>query len=1019
MKRTVFCGCLMLVATSSACTAHTPKVTARKPNATVSPAKRTALPSLHPARYVLVETVGASYDETGAASPVRTHDPAIVEGKRFVLDGGMILESAPAPESLLGFRSLPPRLGGGYVFWSDEHTYHAPTFLGKLTPFVKMGARGGVRPWFESFVLRTEIGPLEVTPSTFAVRRSELARFSEMLSLDGQLGIRTDPVGRMEASVDGGKTFRSFDPQEIAKYLGPTAGPGNTLLFVRDFSNDWSGMRSDRQAVEMRVLGPSGTLIPFDPKAKLPQRLEPPSWATVQEEPAYSRRFAPPELGLAAATGALIPGEQIAVLRESTLRVLSARTGALIQDLPLALGSQEFGHCQPVTLGESVFLACTHSTGAHVYALRGTPTTAQLEATFPETGEFVAGLGERFLYVGRCGSTPPTVRDFLGYGLSYETAPPTDPDPNAAPSEPPPPPDEPPEKPAHEAAVCVRLADGTWLERRIEGLGDRQKTKFLPDDNGRVTVVVFDKPDPEKPAPTLPEGVRLLRVDARATKFDATSFFQASEPSEPRMRTVARDVWLDEKDGSVHGWEIPKSEESEEPDEHAEAREGEATGMIGLVARGTIVGVQIKSDGTVTRHSVPDGVINVVVGGPHALATARTDDGPTYFESTDGGRSYAPVVAPFPGNFLESSGGDIEGCSVIGCSLGGGLVRLGWGSDKLASTPKEAQEDKSDDFEALTSKLFDPQTLIPPSPHKQLHCRLEGKDSSAPVDADKPFAVTLAMSDDTNVGAAVDRKWTALATTPFDLKPAHRVLFEDVDVDALKGGAIPVLRSTATNPLGFFLRTREFRFDLTPGAKRKPVSMPPDARGDVAAEIDGETFVLFDKRLGDVQLVRGGAVRSLFRINEVADVNRAHLTLARRAGAGADTLSIAILQEGSGDILLSDLDLAKGMLGPLRLVGNLRQLDVGSACVHGPRDYRLVRDEHLIVHVEPDEEGRGGLFGSSLLTVGSGNACLEASEMRLVNESTLVVRYSGPGPGGHPALLHDHGKALRATCAYE
>ncbi|HRI70925.1 MAG TPA: hypothetical protein PK156_42115, partial [Polyangium sp.] len=590
-----------------------------------------------------------------------------------------------------------------------------------------------------------------------------------------------------------------------------------------------------------------------------------------------------------------------------------------------------------------------------------------------------------------------------------------DQDPNAAAPPEPPPPDEPPEKPAHEAAVCVRLNDGTWVERRIEGLADRQKAHFLPGDEGRVTVVVFDKPDPEKPAPKVPDGVRLVRVDA-STKFDATSFFRPNEPSEPRVRTIARDVWLDEKDGSVHGWEVP-SDKPNEDDELRKSDEGEESPPTSE-AKG-IVGVQIKLDGTITRHSLPQGVDKVVVGGRYALAKAKGDNGPIYYESTDGGQTFAAASGPYPGDFMESSSGDLEGCSVIGCSLGGGIVRLGWGGDKPAAAPKASSEDKPDSADDLISKLFDPETLVPPAHSEHLHCRLEGNDAGVAVDVDKPFAATVVMTEDTNIGAAVDRQWTALATTPFEVKPPHQVVFEEVDVDTLRGGAVAVLRSTATNPLGLFFRAREARFDLSPGPKRKPITLGSDVRGDVAAEIDKETFVLFDKRLGEVQLVRGAVVRSLLRVSETPDVNRGRLTLARRIGAGNDGLAIAILQGGSGDILLSDLDLAKATLGPLRLVGNLRKLDVGSACVHGTRDYRLITDEHQSAYVEPDGEGRRGLFGASLLTVGSGNGCLEASEIRLVNEATLVVRYSSASSKGFPALLHDHGKALRATCAYE
>jgi len=526
-RRSIFLGCMVMAGAMGAC-ATTPKPILAKRPAPVAPAKPQSIESVHPARFVLLEGVGVSYDETGDPSPIRSRDAAIVSGKRLVLEGGLIVDSAAFAEPLIGFRSLPARLGGGHVFWSEEHSYHASTFLGKLEPFANIGARGGVRPWFDSFVMRTELGPLEVTPSSFTVRRTELSRFSEMISLDGKVGFRTDPVGRMEAPVDGGK-----------RYSGPSPGPSNALVFRRDLSSDWSGGRPDRQNPEARVLGPTGTLIPFDPKATEPLAFELPAYSAPPEEPAYTRKFAPVELGLAVVAGALVPGDQIVFLRESTLRVLSAKTGELIQDLPLSLGSQEFGHCQPITLGTDVFLACTHASGAHLYALRGTPTTVQLEATFPEPGAFVAGLGKRFLFLGRCGSTPPTVRDFPGYGSSDETPAASEVDPSTVPPapEPPQPPEDLPEKPKNEAAGCVRLDDGTWVERRIDGLEDRKKTYFLPGDKGQVTAVVFDKPTADKPTLKATEGVQCIHVDAKTAGLNASSF---REPYSPMNRACGR-----------------------------------------------------------------------------------------------------------------------------------------------------------------------------------------------------------------------------------------------------------------------------------------------------------------------------------------------------------------------------------------------------------------------------------------------------------------------------------------------
>lgn len=1025
-RRRLFLGSTLVASLLGAC-AHAPvKATPPKRAAAVTPAQPSRFEVVHPARYVFQESVGVAYDETGENSPIRGADPAIINGKRLMLDGGRIVGSAPFPEQLLGFRSLPARLGGGYVFWSDEHSYHAPTFLGKLKPIAKVGSRGGVRPWFDTFVLRTDLGPLEVKPGSLTVRRTELARFSEMLSVDGKLGIRTDPVGRMEASADAGKTFVPLVFPEGRRYSGPTVGPDNKLLFRIESVPDWPTARLDRLTFSAQVLGPAGTLIPFDPKAADPVELDPPVVYVAQGEPAYTRHLASSDISVAAFSGALVAGDQVIFIRESTLRVFSAKTGDLIYEQQLNLGSQEFGHCQPTTLGQDVFLACTHATGGHLYALRGAPTTVHLEATFPEVGTFVAGLGTRFLYTGRCGSTPPTVRDFPGYGLSEDTPPAVPADPNAppAPPEPPPPPEDPPEKPAHDTAVCLRLDDGTWIERRIDELVDRKKTLFLPGDHGHVTVLEFGTraADEQPPKPT--EGVHRLFFDPKTTRFDATDFFQPNDSSEPKLRTISRDVWLDEKDGSVHGWflPVPKEDDGESPPEPPELEESPAPqgfGIIGLlrVTSGAIVGVQIKTDGTLVKHPVPEGVDAVTVGGRYALARGKNDDVPVYFESTDGGRTYSPVEPPIPGEIIENLGGEPEGCSEVGCALGGGLIRLGWGGNAPAKAKSE--DDEAPSLETLTSKVFDPHSLVPAETHRTLRCRLDGKDEPYTPSPDKPFTQTLALRRGADLGSPVKRKWTAVTATPFVVKEPYRVDFEDIDTDAIEGEGMPLLRSSATDPVGLFLRTKELRFDLSPGPKRKPVAMAPTNRGGVAAEVDKESFLFLDAAGGELQLVRGGTGRTILRVSLVPDVTQGSLTLARRVGSGSDVFAVVLIQAVSGDILLGDIDLGRRQVGPLRLVGNTRKLERGASCVHGPREYRFVMNEHLTVMVEPGDEERGGLLGSSLVSVGAGPGCLEASEMRLVNESTLTVRYAGADSAGHPAMVHERGKSSRATCRFE
>src|SRR5262249_34732892 len=121
-----------------------PRERARRPDP-VRAASR-AREALGVARYVVTEMRGVSWDEGGAASPGPRVEPALLDGVRLSLDRGMVVAERHGPEALMGFRSMPSRLGGGFVVWSADRTYRADSWLGDLRPIVDTGADGGVRP---------------------------------------------------------------------------------------------------------------------------------------------------------------------------------------------------------------------------------------------------------------------------------------------------------------------------------------------------------------------------------------------------------------------------------------------------------------------------------------------------------------------------------------------------------------------------------------------------------------------------------------------------------------------------------------------------------------------------------------------------------------------------------------------------------------------------------------------------------------------------------------------------------
>ncbi|UQA59477.1 hypothetical protein [Polyangium aurulentum] len=970
-----------------------------------SPAPSAEKP-LGPARYVLTEGIGVSFDESGLPSPLPRREPVIVAGARLALEGGVIVESALAPEPLFGFRSIPARLGGGFVFWSDARTYRADKFFGELTPLADVAARGGVRPWLASIVLRTDLGLLELFPGSLKVERTELGRFSEVLALDAKRGVRVDALGRAEVTTDGG-----------ARWTGVKGDHGMPAILT-SLQEGKPGTLELMAMPRPIVLGPGDALAPVADETFHGSVWEPQT--TPEETQPPSRQLASPDLAAAAFAGARIPGNRALVARAEGLRVIGLESGQIIDDAPWAGVTEPYTRCQPASAGDEVLLACTHARGAHVLVLGGDPSAPRLEATFPDAGGgFVAGLGRRFGRDGRCGSERPGVTDF-----GVVNAPEGEP---AAPNAPPPPPEEPPEADpprVDQASFCVREGAGSWVERRLEGYDAVRLYRFLPGDAGAVTALVLENARGRKqrekatPAP-LPEGIRVLRIDPDDPALGGAVFPVVPPPMEDApFRAVDADFWLDASDGSVHGWvQLPAEGESGE-DEGKRERElvpqGPAKRMLPVSARlgGPFAGVRIGPDGAIEVHPLPPGVIEVARGGRFALARADVEGTATYHETTDGGRTWRPVLAPPVGELSTPySETAIQGCSALGCALSDGLVRLGWGSPPPPSAPPSPPE-----LEPAKNPAFPRLSSLP------LRCHLDAPAARAAKDAEPTATpVSLRPPPGSTLGALRGDTWTADVFSPFDPSPApRRVTAKIAPLSRIAGDVVPVLTDAAASPVELFLRVDRFRFDLGKEPSRAPVPFTYGPRLAVAAAMGPRQRVALDADTGAVVLVKNDLARSVMRVMRVADVTSSRLTLARGVGGGGKgpaRLALATVSATSGDLLLGDLDLERGQVGPLRPAGNLGALDIAPACRPDPLGYRLLADVTVDLRFEPaapDLEG-SYLSATALVSVGAGRACLEGLEVRLPEkDAILAVRFSAPGG----ALVRQGTAApARASCA--
>jgi hypothetical protein len=943
---------------------------------------------LGPARYVLTEGMGVSFDEAGRTGVLPRREPALVEGERLVLEGGVVIASALAPEPLVGFRSMPARLGGGVILWSDARTYRAETFLGELRPIADIAADGGVRPWLSTIVLRTELGLLELDPGSLTVKRSELSRFSEVLSLDGKYAVRVDALGHGQFTTDGGARWA-----DIKREHGMRA----TITSIEQ------GKPGDIQVADLGralVLGPNDTLAPVSDGSYRGADWE--VQATPEETQPTSRQLASPDLAAAVIASALLPGNRAIVARSEGLRVFGLSSGGIVDDVPWTGVTEPYTRCQPASVGDDVLLACTHARGAHVLVLGSDPSAPRLEATFPDAGGgFVAGLGRRFGRDGRCGSERPGVADF---GATHARE--GEPGPNPAP-----PPEEPPEADpprTDQASFCVRESAGSWVERRLTGHDAVRLYRFLPGDAGNVTALVLEdargrRQREKAPPDPLPEGVRVLRIDPDDPAL-AGALFPAVQPlwDIAPFRSVDTNFWLDPSDGSVHGWVLLPIEGEEDEKGEKGARElvpqGPAERMLPVATRvtGPAAGVRIGPDGAIEVHPLPPGVEAMVRGGRFALARADVEGTVVYHETTDGGRTWRPVLAPpvdeFPSPSYEPA---IHGCSAFGCALSDGLVRLGWGSPAPPSTPPSPPE-----LSPAKNPAFPRLSSLP------LRCHLDAPSPRAarPPAETTAVPVSLRAPPDSAFGVLRDDTWTADVFSPFDPSPApRRVTAKIAPLSRIAGDVVPVLTDSAASPVELFLRVDRFRFDLGKEPSRAPVPFTLDARLTVAATTGPGQKVALDPHTGSVVLIKNDLARSAMRVERIADVTSARLTLARGVGGGgkgATRLALATVSAISGDILLGELDLERGQVGPLRLAGNLGAMDTAPACRPDPLGYRLLADVTVDLRFEPAASTLEGsdLSATALVSVGSGRACLEGLEVRLPEkDSSLAVRFSAPG----------------------
>jgi len=502
---------------TAACSSGMTQSPATKPGA--SSADGAAPKPTSPARYVLTQSQGAIFDEATKGVAVPRPELAIVMGRRAKLDGGTLVAVAPSPEGVVGFRSLPDRLGGGYLVWTDLRTYHTKDFLGALTPVADIGPTAGARPWFRTILLRTDRGTFELDLASHSVKRwRPHPGVLEATAIDDKRGVTLDVMGRVRSTVDGGLTWVDATASLGVVANATRLNKKGELELISLAGNADLRLTLDSKGIE--PIPPSTSPYygrrynPYSPYQYNYSSAYPPPPEPEGIEP-ISQSLASDALTAAAVAGLLLDANRALVGRENGgMAVLSTRTGGEITTGTLLGVLPEYAGCQPLRSGETILLACTHTTGADVLVLDGPLNAPKLEATFPDVGSFVSDERGHLAFTGRCGRTPPSPDDFgarpaprraydeddMGggygpygggygpYGGGY--------DPEYTP------PDEVPEKDKgapDEKRVCVRLEGGHWIEHHLTGDDAKDLYRWVLGDDGEVTALLLKGANPDEP----------------------------------------------------------------------------------------------------------------------------------------------------------------------------------------------------------------------------------------------------------------------------------------------------------------------------------------------------------------------------------------------------------------------------------------------------------------------------------------------------------------------------------------
>jgi len=370
----------------------------------------------------------------------------VVDKTRIVVGRGEPHVGSDVPEApLAGVRPIPSRMGGGYVFWTENDVYRADAFDAPLKPIARFA---------------DAIQNMSLAPKFLLVRTSNGERWA--LGLPSGERVAMDPLGASDVEgLDDGRAL-SFNDQGAAfssmdggaHWVDVTTQIKSSPTRVAVIDDELWLFESSGGALRLE---PDGQLSSFDkqpPEPPAEMRVRDPRWRGVE---------AP--LRAAFHHGASIDESTAIVVEQGDLVRVDVHTGEIAGILSGKLPPD--ARCEAVPTSNDVLFACV-SRGAQQtggppsafvvsHTLSGDAPT--IEQTFQDPAQFFASDDGGLAMAGPCGGGPAGT---------------------------------------HDHGACVRQPGGSWQDYDVSALGsdgggaDVNVARWIPRADGRAVAVVLD-----------------------------------------------------------------------------------------------------------------------------------------------------------------------------------------------------------------------------------------------------------------------------------------------------------------------------------------------------------------------------------------------------------------------------------------------------------------------------------------------------------------------------------------------